>query len=137
MGMYDEIKCEYKLPDSEVQEHIFQTKDFENLLDRYIITEEGKLIWKKSHWENVPEEERPYYGTEQWNQNPLFQTIGSLKTIFDEDVFMEDYFGEVIMYTIYNKTFYEYKVRFIDGKVFKIIPMEKEKINDALHKERE
>jgi hypothetical protein len=48
MGMFDEIKCEYPLPDPEVQDHVFQTKDFENLMERYTITKEGRLIFNQT-----------------------------------------------------------------------------------------
>lgn len=136
--MYDEIKCEFKLPDPEVQNHTFQTKAFGNLMDKYTITVDGKLIWHKCHWESVPEEERPYYGTEKWEEEKsIYRFIGSIKTVFDEDVFMKDYFGEVAMYTIHNNLFYEYKVQFIDGIIYRLIPVEKEELKNAVYQERE
>jgi len=60
MGMFDSIRCDYplplplevvdKLPD--IYEKEFQTKDFENLLDYYILTEEGEILFhqKKYEW---------------------------------------------------------------------------------------
>ena len=61
MGMYDHIKCEYPLPDAseEVQNDVFQTKDFYNAMDDYTITKEGRLILHKKVYEEVPEEETP------------------------------------------------------------------------------
>lgn len=77
--MYDEIKCDYPLPGApkEVQNGIFQTKDFYNVMDIYTITKEGRLILHKKIYEEVPEEKRPYYGKEEWN-NPLFKMSGCL-----------------------------------------------------------
>lgn len=59
MGMFDSIRCDYplplplevvdKLPD--IYEKEFQTKDFENLLDYYIITEEGEILFHKKKYE--------------------------------------------------------------------------------------
>ncbi len=47
MGMFDEIECQYPLPDNPpdwVKNDRFQTKNFDNLLDLYTITPEGDLI---------------------------------------------------------------------------------------------
>jgi hypothetical protein len=59
MGMFDSIRCDYplplpleivdKLPD--IYEEEFQTKDFENFLDNYILTEEGELLFHKKKYE--------------------------------------------------------------------------------------
>ena len=48
MGMFDYLKCEFKLPkgNEDVQNEEFQTKDFECLLDLYIITKDRKLKCK-------------------------------------------------------------------------------------------
>lgn len=119
MGMYDHIKCEYPLPDKEVQKETFQTKDFDNVMEDYTITTSGVLIRHKTIWEPVPEEERPYYGKPEWNESPFFQIAGSIKTIpiGDEEI---PYHGMVQFYTIYNGTFYEYQAKFTDGLVVEI-----------------
>ncbi len=46
MGMFDYIKCEINLPDTnkKMQKRIFQTKSFGCFLDTYIITKDKKLI---------------------------------------------------------------------------------------------
>jgi hypothetical protein len=59
MGMFDSIRCDYplplplevvdKLPD--IYEEEFQTKDFENLLNYYILTEDGELLFHKKTYE--------------------------------------------------------------------------------------
>jgi hypothetical protein len=86
MGMFDNITVKLELPlteelkalDIDWKEEVFQTKDLDNLLDLYEITEEGKLKhlaqereWKKDdssflggHLDVVSEkwEELPYHG---------------------------------------------------------------------------
>lgn len=46
MSLVDTIHCEYPLPEPADQALTFQTKDFECLLDTYLITAEGRLIRK-------------------------------------------------------------------------------------------
>ena len=43
MGLFDEVRCEYRLPDPAHQGLVFQTKDLENALDEYVITRRGRL----------------------------------------------------------------------------------------------
>lgn len=62
MGMFDSIQCNYPLPLPlevldylpDIYEQEFQTKDLENLLDNYILTEDGELleIKKKYKWKD-------------------------------------------------------------------------------------
>lgn len=49
MGMFDEIICEYPLPEGlqKYQHEIFQTKELGNWLDLYKITKDGFLILEK------------------------------------------------------------------------------------------
>ena len=86
MGMFDTIKCEYPLPDLAMPNVEFQTKSFENVMDSYTITTAGRLIHHVHRWKSVPEEERPYYGKPEWDENPIFQMMGSLRTEHVEDV---------------------------------------------------
>lgn len=47
MGLFDDIRCEYPLPETEVPcpSVTFQTKDFPYpYCDKYLITEDGKLM---------------------------------------------------------------------------------------------
>lgn len=53
MGMFDEVRCEYPLPDAELQDERFQTKSFYGLLENYTITKDGRLIHDSSHWGKV------------------------------------------------------------------------------------
>jgi len=49
MGMYDDLTCEYALPGEPKPTDInFQTKDFDCLLDHYMITKDGRLTKKNS-----------------------------------------------------------------------------------------
>jgi hypothetical protein len=46
MGMYDDIRCDAPLPDMgcPVTTRDFQTKDFDCVLDKFVITADGKLL---------------------------------------------------------------------------------------------
>ena len=66
MGMFDNIECNYPLPlskelieleDFNIYGVEFQTKSFENLMELYIITEEGELFRKKIDYKWVDDEE--------------------------------------------------------------------------------
>ena len=48
MGMFDTLVCKWQLPQkyASLQDNEFQTKQFECMLDNYIITKEGRLIRK-------------------------------------------------------------------------------------------
>lgn len=126
MGMYDEIIVEYPLEGYEfLQNKIFQTKDFDNLMDIYKITKEGRLLLEEVEYEPVPEEKRPYYGTEQWDKNPIFQIIGALKrnSLGWKDT---NYHGIIRFYTLYKETddkerrWYEFEAKFTDGNLEKL-----------------
>ena len=81
MGMYDNIKCNYTLPDEHMQEEGFQTKDLDNCLENYTITSSGTLVLHSVRYEEVPEEERHYYGTPEWDEKPLLRMAGCLRSI--------------------------------------------------------
>jgi len=122
MGMFDNIKCEYPLPDKPIGARNWQTKSFGDgmvggFMDNYTITPEGKLILHKCTYETVPEEERPYYGTPDWDKNLLMQICGSMKStpLEDED---QEYHGVINIYTnTSNNEWVEYDIKFTDGVV--------------------
>jgi hypothetical protein len=65
MGMFDELLCEYELPDKEVQDEVFQTKSLDRLMDNYTITREGKIILHRAWGDKdapVSHLEIPYHG---------------------------------------------------------------------------
>lgn len=47
MGMYDNVDCEYALPDTDIKTQLvgFQTKSLNRKLDNYKITQDGKLLF--------------------------------------------------------------------------------------------
>jgi len=122
MGMYDDVKCEYPLPDKPAGVKDFQTKAFGDgfvggFMDNYTITKEGELVLHKTAWEVVPEEERPYWGKPEWKKNPLMQVCGSMKTIPLGDETIEHH-GIINIYTTAGKgEWIEYDIKFTDGKV--------------------
>lgn len=127
MTMFDNIYCEYPLPEAteKIQNGDFQTKGFECLMDTYTITGEGQLIFHRVRHEIVPEEERPFYGTPQW-EHPLGQLCGMLKTIPVSDDELA-YSGVIRMYTTdVDKKWFVYEIEFIDGKIENIKRVYKE-----------
>lgn len=95
MGMFDHIRCEYPLPDGLDATGIeFQTKAFENLMERYTIMADGRLIAHRVRYEEVPEAERPYFDTQKWEANPFLRLVGSLRAvpIRDEEI---PYHGDI------------------------------------------
>lgn len=133
MGMYDNVKCEYPLPDApaNIQADLFQTKSFGDgftggFMDDYTITKDGELIFHKVSWELVEEKDRPYYGKPEWDKNPLLQVAGSMKTIPMGDEVM-DYHGIINIYTIGPEDeWFDYEIKFTDGKVTEVKRINKE-----------
>jgi len=118
MGMYDTIVCEYPLSDCSMIE--FQTKDLQNAMMTYTITKEGRLIAEEFKYESVPEEERLFYGTDEWETHPMGKLFGCLRRtdIINVDT---NYHGDVVMYTHdMDSNWEEFKVRFTEGVVSKI-----------------
>ncbi len=48
MGMFDHVECRYPLPENIPAGELFQTKDLDNLLLEYTITEDGRLEEKSA-----------------------------------------------------------------------------------------
>ncbi len=111
MGLYDEITCEYPLPDTAERGQRFQTKSLDPAMVHYTITDDGRLILHEFRYEDVPEEERPYYGKPEW-AHPFMQLAGSIRAIPVADVDV-DFHGDLVMYRD-DRT---YKVRFTEGRV--------------------
>lgn len=64
MGLYDTLRCEYPLPEPTHQRREFQTKDFERLLDEYLITRDGRLVRRARRGKSglARDVEWPYHG---------------------------------------------------------------------------
>lgn len=120
MGMFDELRCEFPLPDAVVQNEVFQTKGLECLLDRYTITSDGRLILHQVRYEAVPEEERPYYGTPEWERGGLVRSLGCMRAVPVGDVELP-FHGDLVFYTSRgtgpDMEWFEYQARFTEGKL--------------------
>lgn len=113
--MYDWVHCEHPLLDPEHRDMVFQTKNLLCLMEQYLITEDGYLIRHKQTWEVVPEEERPYYGTPNWDKGGLFRARGMFRTSNIEEIVIA-YHGDVWLLKHLDEPI-EYRVRFTNGKV--------------------
>lgn len=131
MGMFDELKCDYPMPKGYefLQKEGFQTKEFDNLLDEYLITKDGELVRTIKEWSMVPEEKRPFYGTSEWDDYPIYKMFGSIKT---EKTGKEkiEYHGYVHFHTIVNNVFYDLKAKFTDGKVVDLVIERENKLGE-------
>lgn len=60
MGMFDELICEFALPEGfeKYQHEVFQTKDLGNCCDLYRITKTGELVLERMSEDVVLAEER-------------------------------------------------------------------------------
>lgn len=77
MGMFDWVDASafefpYKV------DHQFQTKDFDSLMDTYILNKDGSVTRVYDVMEMTPEEEMPYYGKPEWD-SPLGKVIGCMR----------------------------------------------------------
>ena len=107
MGMFDEIICKYPLPvvDGDLGEldvidwskEVFQTKDLDNTLDRFEITETGVLVYSGYLSAKVV--------------GDTWKRIGSESKFHGDIQFGTIIFGEENDYRI------EYEARFTDGQV--------------------
>lgn len=119
MGLYDDVKCEYKLPDAPkiIQNDVFQTKDLGSMMNSYTVTENGELIHHVHEYYEVPEEERLNYGTPEWDQNRWCRLVGSMKIKHTKDTKINHH-GIIWIYTIgKDREWWEYEIKFTDGKV--------------------
>lgn len=119
MGVFDYVKFEYPLPDPERQDWEWQSKDTPaQYMEFYRVTKDGLLIHEAVHYEAVPEEERPYWNTPEWEM-PLMQFVGSIRTVSDGDEVV-DYHGDIIVVGG-QKGHYEqivqYRCRFTNGRL--------------------
>jgi hypothetical protein len=124
--MYDVVTFECELPQEAQGFSGWQTKDFSNTLAHYKVTKEGRMIWYKTHYELVPEEQRPYYGKPEWEKEGFYQLAGSLRSVSDGEVDINCH-GD--FYVIGNKNereFIELKVRFTHGVLEEITILSKQ-----------
>lgn len=90
------------------------------MLEKVKVTEDG-LLREKMHVEEVPEEERPYYDEDKENgfESELERFSGSINKVHDgwEDI---DYHGMFYFYSKIGDEWYEYEVKYTDGKLEEI-----------------
>lgn len=134
MGMFDSIECDYPLPlplevvdimpDPYSQE--FQTKDLENLMDTYILSEEGELLWIKKEY--------------KWKDDDDSFLKGYMEVI-KQEIISTNFHGILNFYcyeTVYDETTsnnvkdvsIDYIAKFTNGKLENIEILSYE-INDA------
>jgi len=101
MGMYDMVKCAYKLPDPEIQDHEFQTKCLDSLMFSYRISREGQLYKLCSQNEWVEDDSLLGGHTESLNK-------------WEEKMGLT---GSVDMYSSIDSEWYEYRLLFKEGMV--------------------
>lgn len=110
MGMFDNLKCETKLPDnSPTKNRLFQTKSFDNTMSTYVITAKGHLY----------EESWKY----RWVDDDNHFLKGYLATIPDSFTMrhLTDYHGDIIFYDSKpmkeDRVWRDYYARFTDGRL--------------------
>lgn len=124
MGMFDYVTCRYLLPDLDFnvvwpENDPFQTKSFENMMEHYTITEDGRIIQHTVRYESVPEEERPFYGTDRWETSALAKFCGAMRSVPTGDVYL-DLTGTINFYNSKGCEWFEYSATFVDGKLIDI-----------------
>lgn len=136
MGLFDTLTCHYPLPGlSDPTSVEFQTKDLGCLMKRYTITREGRLIEHYEEYENRPENERPLYGTPEWNTlfGPLFGALrvraGSERDIDTNYHGWLQFYGDCRTGERHTGRdqlhpelweWFEYRAKFTDGKVVEL-----------------
>jgi hypothetical protein len=91
MGLYDNLKCEYPLPDKTVQEDTFQTKSFYRALENYLITTDGRLIHESRMWGKVEvpfDGEFSFHTSKDSHQNGDFEWF-EFRAVFKQGVLQE------------------------------------------------
>ena len=115
MGMFDYIKCEMPLPETDVAPRavLFQTKDTpDQYMTIYTITADGRLSWRPYVMESVPKSERPYPNE---LDGSLLGLSGCMRRVESEPVFLEDYHGDLFFYSYDQGDWWEYRARFTEG----------------------
>jgi len=113
MGMFDEIRVEQILPNEyEITDTWYQTKSFDCVMARYVITAKGELYEEKWDWE--------------WIEDPNHWLKGYIKKIensYRRD-YLTDFHGDIRFYTSKplnsDRVWRDYHARFTEGKLSRI-----------------
>jgi hypothetical protein len=125
MGLFDYVLVQFPLPKTapawidDTTE--WQTKDTVDTqyMETFVITKEGRLIHKTVEYESVPEEERPYYGTPEWETSPFAKFCGIIRSIPTGDV-DTNFHGDLHIGATSKKApyeFYDCVCRFTNGNL--------------------
>jgi hypothetical protein len=114
MGMFDSIKINSdKLPVSVAEKEllkdaVFQTKDLEQCLLMYVISDSGELLLSEFADEKNKKENIPVMFLEEY-----FTDFKQEKVIYTKTAFH----GYIRFYTSADKTWYEFRAKFTDDKL--------------------
>jgi hypothetical protein len=139
MGMFDNLKTKKQLPLTDElkalsvnwSDVVFQTKDLDNTLNDYIITEDGDLLCEHVEYEYVyyTEEERKQRGSRPWEI--IKETIE--KSRYTEKI---DFHGKISFYTSETVSetedaWIDFDAYFIYGKLDKLLLAKVEKFQSS------
>jgi hypothetical protein len=126
MGMFDNIKCEKELPLNDEIKTLnvkwnkvqFQTKDLDNCLENYRITQDGELV------EDVVERVYTYYTEEERKKLKTWHFVKDEKIVKEYSKKVE-YHGTIRFYELFNLNeqediWVEFDAHFVYGKLDKI-----------------
>jgi hypothetical protein len=110
MGMFDTIRVEIEIPGcGDCSHEEFQTKSFDNVMENYVITKNGKLYCEKWEYDWVDDTSRLLNGYVE-------KIPGSYRREY-----LTDYHGDVIFYKRVKDTLWrDYYARFTEGKLTKM-----------------
>lgn len=115
MGLYDVVEFDAGFETAVLDEGdvnaTWQTKEFDCVMRTYRITKHGVLMEEKFHTEKVPEEERPFYGTEKWEE-PILRMAGSINHVTDGWE-VKEYTGWVFIRSVERDE--KFKLKFVQG----------------------
>ena len=111
MGVHDYLRCDRRLENGMnlVGDH-WQTKDGPGEMGLLVITKAGRLMVEEAHSEEIPEEDRTYYGKPEWRQASFYRLCGSIRRVVDR-VVDANHHGEVRFYSVDD----EYSAIFVNG----------------------
>lgn len=129
MGMFSYIKCKKELPLTDELKNLsakwnelqYQTKDLDNCLETYIISEDGELL------EEVIEYEYTYFTKEERNNNKNIRPWDIIKDekIIKQETKKIDFHGKITFYETFDlndqeSVWVDFDAYFIYGKLDKI-----------------
>jgi len=120
MGMYDNLVCKYPLDSPEHNECMFQTKDLDNMLEFYLITQDGLLKKFKSKTKTVDTgEDIDTRHEESYEQYSNLNEDLYLHVNFTGEIRFYDFEDEEIGKDGFSETngWIEYSAYFINGKL--------------------